>query len=90
MGSSPQIFYSFMPPKRRLIGQSTTLATKKIALRSSETDEQGERRLLRNPLRNAQSRISESDEQREERLEAVRIRIAKPVHPKQLSNVKQD
>ncbi|KAF0985906.1 hypothetical protein HZS_2021, partial [Henneguya salminicola] len=61
-----------MPPKRRLIGQSTTQARKKIALRSSETDEQRERRLQINRLRNTQSRSSESKDQREARLETVR------------------
>ncbi|KAF0987236.1 hypothetical protein HZS_6188 [Henneguya salminicola] len=73
---SQQIFYSVMPPKRRLIGQSSIQARKKIALRSSEIDEQRERRLQMNRLRKAQSRSSESEEQREARLETVQVRTA--------------
>ncbi|KAF0986845.1 hypothetical protein HZS_5626 [Henneguya salminicola] len=65
-----------MPPRRRLIGQSTTQASEKIALRSSETEEQRERRLQMNRLRNAQSPLSESEEKREAHLEIVRVRTA--------------
>ncbi|KAF0987149.1 hypothetical protein HZS_1235, partial [Henneguya salminicola] len=65
-----------MPPNRRLIAQSTTQARKEIALRSSETNEQRERRLQMNRLRNVQSPSSESEEQREARLETVRVRTA--------------